>query len=72
MPRVSMGFPLLAMMSLAGPSPTFADVVLPDPLAGYCAGAGQCVHGSVDAPTSANPPWISVSPPLAGHRRAIC
>ena len=34
----------------------FADVVPPDPLAGYCAGAGQCVHGSVDAPTSANPP----------------
>jgi len=50
------GFPLLATMALAGASPTFADVVLPDPLAGYCAGAGQCVHGSVDAPTSTNPP----------------
>ena len=55
MHRVSLGLPLLAVMSLAAPSPTFADVVLPDPLAGYCAGAGQCVHGSVDAPTSANP-----------------
>ena len=56
MRRVSLGLPLLAMMSLTGPSPTFADVVLPDPLAGYCAGAEQCVHGSVDAPTSTNPP----------------
>ena len=56
MRRVSLGLPLLAVMSLTGPSPTFADVVLPDPLAGYCAGAEQCVHGSVDAPTSTNPP----------------
>jgi hypothetical protein len=51
-------------------SPAMADVVTPDPLLGYCGGAGQCVDNGNNSPTSTNPPsnfGFTVSPgPASG------
>ena len=72
MRRVSLGLPLLAVMSLAGPSPTFADVVLPDHLQVTAREQGNASMVASTHPPAPIPRWISVSPPLVGHRRAIC
>src|SRR6516162_8227075 len=42
-----------------------ADVILDDPLHGYCGGAGQCIDNGTNSPTSNNPPvnfGFTVSP----------
>ena len=36
--------------------PLPADIVLTDPLHGYCAGVGQCVDNGTNSPTTNNPP----------------
>src|SRR5215468_10546668 len=46
--------PLLAVMAIGGPA--FADVIIDDPLHGYCGGPGQCVDNGTNSPTSNNPP----------------
>jgi hypothetical protein len=46
--------PLLAGLAIGGPA--FADVILDDPLHGYCGGPGQCVDNGTNSPTSNNPP----------------
>ena len=57
---------LTSLVLMAGASlPARADVLIDDPLHGYCAGAGQCVDNGINSPTNNNPPvnfGFTVSP----------
>jgi hypothetical protein len=65
------GAALVALGLLVTPAAAWAtSIPLPDPLHGYCAGAGQCIDSGTNSPTSTNPPsnfGFTVSPgPASG------